>query len=216
MSETDDLQTWYKNHAEDYEAVKERLFSARQTLLYGSIKHAAENLRLSYLNAVFSIQTDKDRHERAFTAYVRGFGIEEAAGMTVYPNQKTEWINRTIQKTDWVQVANEVRSAVKNEEFEHLISMENQLVGVSHTKWSFTLAMCGVYELACFDTNVRNFFGLEDRFRGSAGDYMDLIDMLQNETDISEPPFVIQWAIYDYQRGEHARHMPFFRNIAMQ
>jgi len=213
---SDDLQTWYKNHAKDYRAVRERLFSARQTLLYGSIKHAAENLRLSYLNAVFSIQTKKDRHERAFTAYVRGFGIEEAAGMVVYPNQKTDWINRTMEKTEWDYIARQVREYVKNDNLKSLLKMQNDLVGVSHTKWSFTLAMCGVYELACFDTNVRNFFGLEDRFRGSAGDYMDLIDMLQNETDISEPPFVIQWAIYDYQRGEHARHMPFFRNIALQ
>jgi len=89
-------------------------------------------------------------------------------------------------------------------------------VGVSYTKWSFTLAMCGVHEVACFDTNVRSFFGLEDRFRGGAGDYMDMINMLQNETDISAEPFIIQWAVYDYQRGEHARHMPFFRNIALQ
>lgn len=216
MSEADDLKQWYENHKEDYEAVRERLFSARQTLLYGSIKHAAENLRLSYLNAVFSIQTDKDRHERAFTAYVRGFGVEEAAGMTVYPNQKTDWINRTMDKTDWERVAKEVRSAVKNEELEHLISMESDLTGVSHTKWSFTLCMCGVYELACFDSNTRNFFDIDKRAGNSAADYMDMINMLQNETDISAEPFIIQWAVYDYERGEHARHMPFFRNIALQ
>jgi hypothetical protein len=211
-----DLTTWYENHKEDYEAVKERLFSARQTLLYGSIKHAAENLRLSYLNSVFSIQTGKDRHERAFTAYVRGFGIEEAAGMTVYPNQKADWINRTMQKTDWVQVAKEVRAYVKNGELQTLLEMQNDLVGVSHTKWSFTLCMCGVYELACFDSNTRNFFDIDKRAGGSAGDYLDMIDMLETETDISAEPFIVQWVIYDYERGEHARHMPFFRNIALQ
>jgi hypothetical protein len=184
--------------------------------LYGSIKHAAENLRLSYLNAVFSIQTSKDRHERAFTAYVRGFGVEEAAGMTVYPNQKTDWINKTMNQTDWEYVAKEVREYVKNDNLQSLLKMEKDLTGVSHTKWSFTLAMCGVWEVACFDTNVRQFFELEGRFRGSGADYLDLIDMLQDGTDISAEPFVIQWAIYDYQRGEHARHMPFFRNIALQ
>lgn len=216
MSEADDLKQWYENHKEDYEAVRERLFSARQTLLYGSIKHAAENLRLSYLNAVFSIQTGKDRHERAFTAYVRGFGIEEAAGMTVYPNQKTDWINKTMNQTDWEYVAKEVREYVKEGKLQSLLKIQKDLTGVSHTKWSFTLSMCGVWEVACFDTNVRQFFGLESRFRGSAADYLDLIGMLQNETDISAEPFIIQWAIYDYQRGEHARHMPFFRNIALQ
>jgi len=216
MSEADDLKEWYQNHKEDYEAVKERLFSARQTLLYGSIKHAAENLRLSYLNAVFSIQTDKDRHERAFTAYVRGFGIEEAAGMTVYPNQKTEWINRTMEKTSWKHIARNVREYVKGGKIQRLLQIQKDLVGVSYTKWSFTLAMCGVYELACFDSNTRNFFDIDNRAGNSAADYMDMINMLQNETDISEPPFVIQWAVYDYERGEHARHMPFFRNIALQ
>jgi len=78
------------------------------------------------------------------------------------------------------------------------------------------LAMCGVTELACFDTNVRQFFGLDKRSRGSAADYLDMIDMLEKKTDISAEPFIIQWAVYDYERGEHARHMPFFRNIAMQ
>lgn len=213
---SDDLTAWYENHAEDYQAVKERLFAARQTLLYGSIKHAAENLRLSYLNAVFSIQTKKDRHERAFTAYVRGFGIEEACGMVVYPNQKADWINRTMKTTDWVEVAKEVRAYVKNDQWEALLGMESDLVGVSHTKWSFTLCMCGVTELACFDSNTRNFFDIDKRAGSSAADYLDMIDMLENKTDISAEPFIIQWAVYDYERGEHARHMPFFRNIAMQ
>jgi hypothetical protein len=63
---------------------------------------------------------------------------------------------------------------------------------------------------------VRQFFGLDKRSRGSAADYFDMIDMLEKKTDISAEPFIIQWAIYDYERGEHARHMPFFRNIAMQ
>jgi hypothetical protein len=25
--------------------------------------------------------------------------------------------------------------------------------------------------------------------------------------------FIIQWAIYDFERGEHARHMPFYRSV---
>jgi hypothetical protein len=136
--------------------------------------------------------------------------------MVVYPNQKTDWINRTMAKTDWVEVAKEVRAYVKNDQWEALLGMESDLVGVSHTKWSFTLCMCGVTELACFDTNVRQFFGLDKRVGSSAADYLDLINMLQDQTDISAEPFVIQWAIYDYERGEHARHMPFFRNIALQ
>jgi hypothetical protein len=105
---------------------------------------------------------------------------------------------------------------VKNDEWEALLGMQSELVGVSHTKWSFTLCMCGVTELACFDSNTRNFFDIDKRAGSSAADYFDMIDMLEKKTDISAEPFIIQWAIYDYERGEHARHMPFFRNIALQ
>jgi len=212
-----ELQEWYKNHESDYEAVKERLFSARQTLLYGSINHAAENLRLSYLNAVFSIQTQKERHEQAFTAYINGVSLRTAAERTVYPNQKSEWIEATFAKTDWVEVAKDVRSYLKDDDFIGLIQMQSDLTGVAYVKWSFALCMCGVWELACFDSNVSNH--MRDGKRpnvNSAAEYYELIQDLQEHTGINDHMFIIQWCIYDYERGEHSRHMPFFRNICLQ
>jgi len=212
-----ELQTWYKNHESDYEAVKERLFSARQTLLYGSINHAAENLRLSYLNAVFSIQTQKERHEQAFTAYINGVSLRTAAERTVYPNQKSEWIEATFAKTDWVEIAERVRSYLKDDNFTGLIQMQSNLIGVAYVKWSFALCMCGVWELACFDSNVSNHMNGGKRPNvNSAAEYYELIQELQEYTGITEKPFIIQWCIYDFERGEHSRHMPFFRNICLQ
>lgn len=212
-----DLTTWYESHAADYDAVKKRLSSARYTLLHGHIGYAAENLRLSYLNAVFSIQTDKERHENAFMAYVNGTDLKEASLMTVYGGQKHDWISRTMEKTNWENVASAVRAHIKNGRFSELLEMQSELVGVSYTKWAFTLSMCGVWELACMDSNTRNYFGIDKKKSYKNGDeYMNEIQRLQTATDIQEPTFVIQWAIYDNERGEHARHMPFFRNICLQ
>ena len=211
-----DLTQWYKNHDDGYEAVKERLRSARSVLLNGHIGYAAENLRLSYVNAVFSIKTKKERHEDAFMAYVNGADIREAALMCVYGGQKADWIQRTFDNTNWKDLARAVRSHVKAGRISDLLEIQNELVGVSYTKWSFTLAMCGVWEIACFDSNARHFFDIDTgRTVRSADEYIELIEQLQSDTEIPEKPFVIQWAIYDYERGEHARHMPFFRNICL-
>jgi len=206
---------WYDNHEADYEAVRKRLRSARSALLYGSINHAAENLRLSYLNAVFSIQTKKERHERAFSSVINGTDPTEAAKQTLYGNQKAGWIDQTLSNVDWKDIAERVRRYVKDGDFLKLLDMEDELTGVSYTKWAFTLCMCGVWELACFDSNTQNFFDIDDVDCKTAADYYQLISRLQ-EVGFGSRPFVIQWVIYDFMRGEHARHMPFYRNICMQ
>lgn len=206
---------WYQTHKDDYQRVLTRLRRSRRVLLDGDIDVAAENIRLSYLNAVFSIQTEKDRHERAFTAHVAGdTELREAALMTVYGGQKADWIERTLDKVDWTDVALAVRAHVREGRFDSLLDISEHLVGVSYTKWAFTLAMLGVWELACIDSNVATYFGW-GRKAGvhNARDYLQLVEGVSESVEAGVPPFIAQWVIYDFQRGEHARHMPFYREI---
>lgn len=219
MSDTNSIQEWYDTHKQDYKTVLQRLARVRSVTLDGDLSKAAENLRLGYINAVLSIRTDKDRHERAFTAYTAGDKtLTEAAAMSVYGNQKGDWMSRTLSDTDWENVALAVRHHVREGNLTDLMSMCNadNLVGVSHTKWCFTLAMCGVWELACVDSNVARELDLGDGQRhdaNTAEEYAELVADVRSAIDAPIPPFIAQWAIYDFGREEHARHMPFFREV---
>lgn len=212
------LDGWFNRHREDYQEVLGRLARARSVTLAGSRAAAAENLRKSYLFAVLSIQTDKDRHERAFTRACSDADVREAATDTVYGNQKADWIETTLESTDWESVATAVRAHVRHGRTEALLDMCEHFTGVSYRKWAFTLAMCGVWEVCCIDSNVAAQLGISARAaespdKASAADYVRLIERVRESVDVPAPPFLIQWAVYDCARGEHARHMAFFREI---
>lgn len=208
------LDGWFERHERDYERVLERLAGVRAVTLAGDLEPAAENLRKSYLFAVLSIQTERDRHERAFTRLCAGEAdVREAAKDTVYGNQKADWIHQTLEETDWTAAVQAVRAHVRNGRTAELLGMHDEFVGVSFRKWAFTLAMAGVWEMACVDSNVGAYLGVGERDADNADEYADVIARIRDSLAEPVPPFLAQWAIYDYERGEHARHMAFFREV---
>lgn len=214
MSET--IQTWFKNHASDYAAVESRLQSVRYDLLYGDSFTAADMLEKSYMFAVLSIKTERDRHERAFTAHYAGdLTRKEAALETVYGGNKKNWIKRTFKSVNWQDLVWVVRTHYQNGRTETLLDVvvEN-LVGVSYRKASFMLAMLGLIEYACVDSNVANYAdGEVKRSYTSAGEYMRACDDIFSDILGGQDRFIKQWAVYDMERGEHARHNAFFAEL---
>jgi hypothetical protein len=218
-----EIRDWIVSHQQDYASVRGRLEAVRNVLLRGRIECAAAILERSYVNAVLSIRTAKDRHEKAFVAYYSSddVSLKDAALMTVYGGNKMNWLERTFESVDWEALALAVRAHVRNERYADLLeAVDDQLVGVSHRKGAFMLAMCGLYEYMCIDSNVANHAGLEDSEDNSltfknADAYLDKCAEIKDE--IAEnpwiPPFIVQWAIYDAERGEHARHMVYFNEV---
>lgn len=220
MSET--ISTWFENHANDYQTVLGRLNATRDVLMRGPLSHAADLLERSYVFAVLSIRTERDRHERAFTAHYAGeLTLKEAALETVYGGNKKNWLRRTMESTDWESLAMAVRAHVRaGRDAELLQTVVDNLVGVAHRKAAFMLAMSGLYQFGCIDSNVARYAGLEESDGdslefNSADDYMATCEEIFSsvEADMDVPPFIKQWAIYDRERGEHARHMAFYREI---
>jgi hypothetical protein len=209
------LSDWYGDHKADYAAVVERLAGVRAVTLAGDLDRAAENLRRSYVNAVLSIRTNKDRHERGFAHWRSGADVRTAALETVYGGQKADWIERTFESTDFRMLALAVRAHWRNGRTGALLDMHEQLTGVALRKWSFTLAMSGVWEVCCIDSNVGNYCDIGEREYGRAdgSEYARAIERVGAQIDEDIPPFVVQWAIYDFERGEHARHMPYFNEV---
>lgn len=220
MGMSERLQSWFADHARDYQAVMGRLHRSRATLLHGDSSMAADMLEKGYMFAVLSIQTEKERHERAFTShYAGGVDRDEAALMTVYGGNKLGWIETTHEETNWENLAFAVRSHVAQDRMGDLLdTVEDNLTGVSYRKASFMLAMCGLYEFACIDSNVANYAGMEadESFR-SAESYMNKCrEIFDNVGVDGYPPFLIQWAIYDLERGEHARHKAFYNELPVE
>ena len=221
MSENQ-LNTWVESHNSDYARVRGRLAQVRDILLYGNIDHAADILEKSYMFAVLSIKTERDRHERAFTAHYAGeLSRKEAALETVYGGNKKEWIRRTFESTDWETLAMAVRAHARAGRYATLLDViEDNLVGVAHRKGAFMLAMAGIDEYMCIDSNVARYAGYEESDSGQtlsfsdSQEYFNTCHSIRDKTGIDAlSPFVLQWAIYDYERGEHARHMAYFNEI---
>jgi len=212
------IQNQLTTHMRDYASVSLRLESCKNVILNGRLDSAASMLRKSYVNAVMSIQTAKDRHETAYSMWQNGMELKNACLETVYGGQKHGWMQRTFDKTNWKMLVLAIRNHYSNDRIVKLLEViENNLVGVSYTKGSFVLAMVGFTEYMCIDSNCKNFLGIEGRINHkNAKEYMDMVYDVREKIVNKNPwisNFIVQWAIYDHERGEHARHMPFYRSV---
>lgn len=218
-----DIRSWLVSHNSDYAAVRDRLEAVRNVVLHGRIDAAVGVLQKSYINAMMSIKTTKDRHESAFVAYYSGdVPLKDAFLQTVYGGQKHGWAERTFDSVDWDVFVRAIRAHVRNDRYAELLdAVDNHFVGVSHRKGAFMLAMAGLYEYMCIDSNVARYAGLEDNADNSlsfnsAEAYLDTSREIYREVvghNYHVPPFIVQWAIYDAERGEHARHMVYFNEV---
>jgi len=210
------LSDWLENHRTDYEAVSDRLAAVNGTVQFGTIHESAEILEKSYMFAVLSIKTERDRHENAFVGHYTGdLSRKDAALETVYGGHKKNWIADTFESVNWVDFASAVRYHAQNCNWEQLLEVTvSNLKGVSYRKASFMLAMVGFTEYMCIDSNVGRYAGIEaDTEFYCAESYMNECREIYDDIDSELSPFLIQWAIYDFERGEHARHMVFFNEL---
>lgn len=203
------LKWWYEYHREDYAAVRERLAACRNVMLHGRREAAERMLRLSCINAVLSIQTERKRHERAFTAYATGTRLDTAAEQTVYGNQKARWLETALGTYDFNECIQWLRDHGPDAALSHLV---DNFKGLSWVKAGFALAMVGVWELACPDTRCRQFLEIDERIR-TEGDYRDALDAIDQSLDADIPLFIKQWAMYDFMAKEHADHLPFYTEV---
>jgi thermostable 8-oxoguanine DNA glycosylase len=173
-------------------------------------------LERSYMFAVLSIKTKRDRHERAFTAHYAGeLSRKDAALETVYGGNKKNWIRRTFEDVNWRNLAAAVRSHYKHNRIETLLeTVVDNLTGVSYRKASFMLAMLGLTEYACVDSNVARYADRDSESEFYTADsYMAVCDEIFADILGGQDRFIKQWAVYDMERGEHARHNAFFAEL---
>lgn len=207
----EDYKWWYEYHREDYNAVSDRLNACRNVLLHGRDEAAIRLLKVSHVNSILSIQTERERHERAFTAYYAGgIGIERATSQTVYGTSKSDWIHHNFSQVDWKELLNHIRGQVfADNPVAAVDAIQERIKGLSWVKGGFTLAMCGITEVACPDSRTRQELGIETRIRSEKA-YRDALEQIDEAVAVEAPLFIKQYILYDYFAQEHATHDPFF------
>jgi len=203
------IRRWYEFRREDYNAVQDRLEACRNVMLHGRKECAIDMLRKSCVNAVLSIQTGRERHERAFTAYYGGdTSLETACEQTVYGYQN-DWLHDAFANFDYGAVVSHLREGDIRDAQKYLV--ENH-TGLSWVKSGFALAMIGIYERACPDSRTRQVLDIDHRIRTEA-QYHDALQQIDESMTVDIPLFVKQWCIYCYFEQEHTDHMPFFTEV---
>jgi len=89
--------------------------------------------------------------------------------------------------------------------------------GVGPAKAPFVLAMLGFTEKMCIDTNMVNAFGLDghpstvvvERYESICETLRDKMPTMKELTS----PFLFQWTVFDYQRGEVSHHDVFYDSL---
>lgn len=211
MTDSPSLKWFCEYHKEDYDAVERRLSACRNVMLHGRMDSATWMLKLASVNAVMSIQTSVDRHERAFTMWQAGDrSLKTCLQETTYGNQKYGWVSESLATFDFETCVETLRESGHTAAIEYLV---DNFKGLSYTKASFTLAMVGIWECACLDSHMRKLLDLDAKQSWNFAEaYQSDVDKMVEEFDTPfDKPFLIQWAVWSWEIGEHRDHMSFYR-----
>jgi hypothetical protein len=139
--------------------------------------------------------------------------LETACEETVYYTSKIDWLRSNLANIDWEETVSHIRDLHADGDYVGCVAfLDHHITGLSYVKAGFTLAMAGMWEVACPDSRTRQELGIESRIR-SESDYRDALQQIDETVPIEAPLFIKQWVLYDSFAGEHARHMPFFTEV---
>lgn len=203
----------YQNHEETYNKIDDKLEKVNQKFRRGTATERRSMLRTAHRFAVLSIQANVEKHEEAFKE-LEGLPAENNAVQSLnYWKQKMDWINDLDGKTHVLDsVAEEL--AESNTDKAHKLLIDN-VKGLGAKKAAFTIAMLGFTGKMCLDTNLQQVAEIDDVYSGvvvskyedQCSTVLQQFKSLRTETG---NPFMTQWVLFDYQRGEISEHKCFF------
>jgi len=215
-----DVHMQYQNHAESYQNIEKHLDNLREVFLIESRPKQRRLLLSSYEFAVLTIQTPTDIAEEAFELYKGGEDKSDAFQKVNYWRNKADYIERTRSRFEEVdKVIDLLEEGDVDKAHRHLA---DHFTGVSTVKAAFTLAMIGFTSRACIDTNVRQVIPEEDPYDGCViSKYMEEVESFSEWAakkfrDRERPSnFLLQWIIFDLNRGTHHKHVKFWENLGI-
>ena len=220
MSSTDTRQEalqHYRDNKFAYEHVRRQLERVRRKFENGNKELQRKMLRTSHRFAVLSIQAPVDRHEAAFKQLE---GMENAEKDPLrslnYWKNKAEWIkdldgcHETIDSVIDSLLEGDLDTAHK--------TLIDDVKGVGAVKAAFTIAMLGFTGKMCLDTNVQQAASIDEVYSGVVVDKYEkqcetvlaAFSTLSHRDGLDLDPFMVQWVLFDYRRGEVSLHKPYF------
>lgn len=210
----------YRRNTETYTEIENRLMETRERFLNGSTSEQIRMLQKSHSFAVISVQTPVHIHEEAFTKLWQSDkpldNLESALSSVNYRNQKAEYIRHSLANGHlWAEVADLLVAGKLD--VAHKMVLDT-FKGVGPAKAPFTFAMLGFTEKACIDANVIGAMGLDDhvstvvveKYDAIVESLRDKMPTLKEETS----PFMWQWIVFDWRRGEISTHDAFFNVVS--
>ena len=201
---------WFETRHDEYSLTSRRLFNTKLKFLTADTKDAVRMLDMSYSNAVISQQCSVEKHEAGWVHWCQTGDIPE---YVVYSNQKTDWLKATnvLHKYNVVRMLQSDASRQGIDKAHRYL--HDNFVGLGLMKAAFTLAMLGFTSRMCIDTNVAQVTGIETRGLKKFDSYIDACDEVCQEYDMGLPPFITQWVLFDFNRGNHSTHEVWFRQM---
>lgn len=223
----------YRAHRAVYDGIEAQLDRVHEAVCEAPRLVAKTLLFMADTYAIISASTSVGVHELAFVeAVAEGTpaGIERALTETrargdqswavVYHNNKARYIADNLESVDYDRHLDAFRAG----EVDRLHRLKvDEVTGLGVNKAGFSLAMCGITEKMCVDTNVARFAGLDpdedvpetvviDRWEAFCADLREGIDTIVHEDGVS--PYLWQWVAFNARRGTVETHDPWFLTVA--
>lgn len=211
----------YRNNADHYNSVRARLSATKQRFLDGDKYEQIRMLQVSHAFAALSVQTSVENHERAFrNLFADGMPdslneVRDSINMCNYWKSKAKYVWDSVQNVNkWWDVAEMLENKQVDKAHKFII---DEFLGVSTAKAPFVLSMLGFTQKMCLDTNICQIADIErpstvvvERYENIVQNVRDKFQTLKEE---ASEPFIFQWALFDYKRGNLSTHEPFFEVI---
>lgn len=211
----------YRRNRDTYDRIRTRLSNVRNRFLSASRSDQILMLQQSHSFAVISVQTPVHIHEQAFknlwSGIERGrppvWNLSDGALDSVnYHKNKADYIRHSLDHGNlWDRVADMLENG--QIDTAHKFILDN-MMGVGPAKAPFVLSMLGFEEKMCIDTNIVNAFELDghattvvvEKYDALCNDLRNQMPTMRDMTT----PFVFQWVVFDYMRGEVSEHDAWF------
>lgn len=232
----------YREHRQFYDATQRKLDAVREAILEAPDLVAKTVLFLADMYAIISSNTRVRAHELGFLRAVEASTdkeLREALANTrailgsgdwavMYHPTKAEHIIETMNEVDYDRHLRLFREG----EFDrlHRLKVDGTLddhtpvKGLGTAKAAFSLAMCGVTQKMCVDSNVARFFGLDPdedvpsskvvppTYEAFCADLRARAPTIIREDGVSN--YIWQWVTFDFQRAQGVEtHDPWFLTV---
>lgn len=203
---------WHERHALEYSMTEKRLADTKAKFMSVSLDEAVRMHNKAYIQTVISQQNAVEKYQPALDRYFRGADMADAFASVNYNKQKISWISDTLVG---IEATEEAVKILREGRLEDYCSFaEEHFTGVSFVKAPFTAAMLGFTKAMCIDTNVAQATGTNPKDIRTWEEYWSICDDICTAySTLKTDPFIIQWILFDFQRGYHEPHKEWFEAV---